>query len=128
MMKFLAAASVSTADVIGKINAPVDNPLFTDKDPNKALGSLISTGLQLFFFVAALATLVYLMLGAFEWITSSGEKEKLSKAQNKMQSAVIGLVLIVVVVVVFNVIMGTVLGGKFGIQDGLQFKLPTASP
>jgi uncharacterized membrane protein YidH (DUF202 family) len=123
MMKFLA--QVDTAGVIGKIKPPVNNALYTDADPNKALGSLLSTGLQLFFFVAALATLLYLLLGAFEWVTSSGEKEKLTKAQNKMQSAVVGLVLIVVVVVVFNVIMGTVLGGKFGIQDGLQFKLPS---
>jgi len=120
--------STSVNDLIGTIKPPVDNPLYTDKDPNKALGSLLSTGLQLFFFVAALAALVYLLLGAFEWITSSGEKEKLTKAQNKMQSAVVGLVLIVVVVVVFNVIMGTVLGGKFGIQDGLIFALPTPAP
>ena len=121
MMNLLA---VDTSKIIGTINAPVDDPLYTG-DVNNALGGLLGTGLQLFFFIAALATLLYLLLGAFEWVTSSGEKEKLTKAQNKIQAAVVGLVLIVVVVVIFNVIMGTVLGGKFGIQDGLQFKLPS---
>lgn len=122
-MKNLLLA-IDTSKVIGTINAPVDDPLYKG-DVNNALGGLLSTGLQLFFFVVGIATLIYLLLGAFEWVTSSGEKEKLTKAQNKMQSAVVGLVLVVVVVVVFNVIMGTVLGGKFGIQDGLKFQLPS---
>lgn len=121
-MKYLSA--IDTSGVIGTINSPVNDPLYKG-DVNVALGGLLSTGLQLFFFVVGIATLIYLLLGAFEWVTSSGEKEKLQKAQNKMQSAVVGLILVVVVVVVFNVIMGTVLGGKFGIQDGLIFKLPS---
>ena len=121
MKKILLSAGVS--DVIGTIKPPVDNDIYT-KDVNVGLGKLISTGIQLFFFVAGLATLLYMLMGALDWITSGGEKEKLQKAQNKIQSAVIGLILVVVVFVVFNVIMGTVLGGKFGIGDGLQFSLP----
>lgn len=120
-MKYLSA--VDTSNVIGTINSPVNDPLYTG-NVNASVGKLIGTGIQLFFFVAGLATLLYMLLGAFEWITSNGEKEKLTKAQNKIQSAAIGLVLVVVVLVVFNVIMGTVLGGKFGIGDGFTFSLP----
>lgn len=122
MNKLLAASGMS--DLIGTINPP-GNSDFYKGDVNTSLGKLISTGIQIFFFIAALATLIYMMLGAFEWITSSGEKERVSKAQNKIQSAVIGLVLIVVVLVIFNVIMGTVLGGKFGIGEGFTFTLPS---
>jgi len=128
MKNILLSADVS--NVIGTINPPVDDPLYKG-DVNASLGTLISTGIQLFFFVAGLAALVYLLWGAFDWINSSGEKEKLSKAQNKITSAVIGLILVVVVVVVFNALMGTVLGGKFGFKsgtDGLQFKLPSINP
>jgi hypothetical protein len=122
-MKFLSA--IDTSGVIGTINPPVSgSPLYTG-DVNASLGKLISTGIQLFFFVAGLATLLYLLMGAFDWITSNGEKEKIQKAQNKIQSAALGLLLLVVVLVVFNVLMGTVLGGKFGIQDGLKFTLPS---
>lgn len=120
-MKYLSA--IDTSGIIGTINSPVNDPLYTG-NVNDSMGKIISTGIQLFFFVAALATLLYMLLGAFDWVTSSGEKEKLQKAQNKIQSAAIGLVLIVVVLVIFNVIMGTVLGGKFGIGEGLQFTLP----
>jgi len=122
-MKYLT--QVDTSGVIGKIKPPVNSDLYTNTDVNASLGKLISTGIQLFLFVAAIATLIYMMLGAFDWITSSGEKEKISKAQNKIQSAAIGLLLIVVVLVVFNVLMGTVLGGQFGIGEGFTFSLPT---
>lgn len=122
MKNILLSAGMS--DVVGTINAPVDSDLYKG-DVNVGLSKLLSTGIQLFFFVAGLAALLYMLWGAFDWITSNGEKEKLQKAQNKIQSSAIGLVLIVVVLVVFNVIMGTVLGGKFGIQDGLIFKIPS---
>lgn len=121
-MKFLS--QVDTSGVIGKIKPPVDDPLYSG-DVNTGLAKLISTSIQLFIFVAGLAALLYMMLGAFEWISSGGEKEKIAKAQNKIQSAAIGLVLVVIVLVVFNVLMGTVLGGKFGIGEGMTFSLPT---
>ena len=125
-MKNLLTA-IDTSDLIGTIKPPVDDAIYKG-DVNVGLAKLISTGIQLFIFVAGFAALLYMMLGAFDWITSNGEKEKIAKAQNKIQSAAIGLVLVVVVLVVFNVLMGTVLGGKFGIQDGLIFTLPTMGP
>lgn len=121
MKHFLA---IDTSGVIGTINAPVDNDLYKG-EVNASVGKLISTGIQLFFLIAGLTTLIYMLIGAFDWITSNGEKEKIAKAQNKIQSAAIGLVLTVVVFVIFNVLMGTVLGGKFGIGEGLQFTLPS---
>lgn len=117
--------AVDTKDIFGTIKAPVDDPLYTSADPNAALGAIISFIIQGFFFVAGIASLFYLLWGAFDWVTSEGQKEKVAKAQNKIMYAVVGLVLMVVVVVIFNVVMGTVLGGKFGIQDGLKFSLPT---
>jgi hypothetical protein len=120
-MKYLSA--IDTSGVIGTINSPVNDPLYTG-NVNDSMGKLIGTGIQLFFFVAGLATLLYLLWGAFDWISSNGEKEKITKAQNKITSAAIGLILVVVVLVVFNVLMGTVLGGKFGIGDGFTFTLP----
>lgn len=124
-MKYLAS---SIDDVIGKISPPVDADLYTNTDVNQSLGNFLSVIIQIFFLFAGLAALVYLLLGAYEWISSSGEKEKLNKAQQKILNAIVGLILIVVIFVVFEVIMGTVLGGKFGIGPGLKFNLPTIGP
>jgi len=121
-------AQVNTSSVIGTIKPPVNDPLYNASTPNNpggALGPLITFAIQMFFFVAAIAMLVYLLWGAFDWITSEGQKEKVQKAQNKMTYAAIGMILMVVVIVLFNVIMGTVLGGKFGIGNNFEFTLPT---
>jgi len=41
--------------------------------------------------------LLFLILGAITWVTSAGEKEKVTKAQEKIQAAVVGLVILVAV-------------------------------
>jgi len=76
MKNFLA---IDTSGVIGTINPPVNSDIYTNSDVNVGIGKLISTGIQLFFFVAGIAALIYLLWGAFDWITSNGEKEKITK-------------------------------------------------
>lgn len=59
----------------------------------------IITFLIRFAFVGAgVMALLYLLLGAFSWITSGGEKEKVEKARDKLQAAIVGVILVVVVV------------------------------
>lgn len=67
---------------------------------NFNLSTVLSFFIRFFFTVAALAALLYLLLGAFAWVTSGGEKEKISKAQDKIQAAVIGIVLIIAVLAI----------------------------
>ncbi len=57
-------------------------------------GRIISTGLQIIFIFAGLAVLVFLVWGAFDWITSGGDKEKISAARRKITNAIIGLFLL----------------------------------
>lgn len=120
-MKLIAQSDVEKA--IGTINAPAGMSEFKD-NPVGGVGKLLSTGIQIFFLVASLALLVYLLWGAYDWLTSGGEKEKLTKAQLKIVNAIVGMLLMVVAMVVFNVIMNNVLGGKF-IGPGFTFNIPT---
>jgi len=64
------------------------------------LATVLSFFVKAFFTVAALTALLFLLWGAFAWITSSGEKEKVTKAQEKIQAAVIGIILIVAVLAI----------------------------
>lgn len=77
------------ADDKGDIVLPFENP---------TLGKVLSFAIQTLFTVAGLAALLYLILGALSWVTSGGDKEKVDKAQHKIQAAVIGLIVIVAVV------------------------------
>ena len=68
--------------------------------PIPSLPEIITFLVRIFFTISGLAALLYLLLGAFSWITSAGNKENVQKAQEKIQAAIIGLLLIVVVLAI----------------------------
>ncbi|GEM_PF-992674 len=67
------------------------------------LGNAISNILFLAFAVAALVVLIMLIVGAFEWITSGGDKENVAKARNRIINALIGLAVLAVAFALANV-------------------------
>lgn len=81
------------------------------------LTEVLAFMLKFFFVFAGLAALIYLILGAFSWITSGGDKENVSKAQQKIQAAVVGLIVLVFVLAVIVLIEQVVFDQKvcFGI-------------
>lgn len=113
--------SGSVSNAIGHVNDIVN---FSPGDPVAGLGRLITFAIQLVFLVAGLAALLFMLLGAFNWITSEGQKEKVEKAQRMMMNAVIGLVLVVAVFTLFNFFMCNVLAGKVGIGCGFVISVP----
>lgn len=92
IVKYVLAQNVSSNALI---NTGWKIPSLAD-----VLGFVIKT----FFIIAGLAALLFLILGAFTWITSGGDKEKVSKAQEKIQAAVVGLIILVAVVAVIMTI------------------------
>ena len=78
-----------------------------------SLADVVGFLIKFLFFFAGLAALLYLLLGAFAWVTSSGDKEAVKKAQDKIQAAVVGLVIIVVVLVIIATLEQVVLKGTF---------------
>lgn len=64
-------------------------------DPTtRSLGDVISNALLIVFIAAGLAVLVYLIIGAFKWITSGGDKEAIGKARGTIVNALIGLAIL----------------------------------
>lgn len=96
-------------DIFGTVNPP-QGMNFGAKDPVQGFGQLIVFGTRLFIMISAMFLLIYLLWGAFDWINSGGEKEKISKAQQKITNALIGMVLIFVVFSVYSVLAGNILG------------------
>lgn len=103
-MKLLAQESMDK--IFGKITPP--GP-FTG-DPKAELSRLIAFGIRMTTIVAGFFLLVYLLWGAFDWINSGGDKEKLTKAQQKITQAIIGILIIFVVIGVWGYITGDILG------------------
>lgn len=105
-MKQLADVS----DIFGKVNpSPFIGGGTLANDASAGFAKLIGTAVSLFILGAGLLLLLYMFWGAFDWINSGGDKEKLAKAQSKITNALIGIVLVFGVLVVFGVIAGQIL-------------------
>lgn len=118
---FLLAANTNQ-EIFGQVKDPTGN--FDNEF--EGISRVIIVGIQLFFFVAAVSVLIYLLWGALDWINSGGDPERISAAQAKMTHAVIGLILVFVALGIFYAIAGPVLG--IIVQDpngNWIFKLPT---
>ncbi len=114
---------MNSTDIFGgKITPPIAG---LPDDPRAAFGKLISVGIQLFILVIIFFLLIYMMWGAFDWITSAGEKEKLTKAQNKIVNALLGMLIAFAVLTLFGVITGNVLNILQVTPTGWIFNIPT---
>jgi len=59
--------------------------------------------------VAGLAFLLYFVLGALNWIMSSGDQQKVENAKNQLTSAAIGLIIVIAAYTIAGVI-GSIFG------------------
>ena len=75
------------------------------------LGTILGYMIKFFFILAGLAAMLYLILGAFSWITSGGDKDAVNKAQQKIQAAVVGLLILVLVLAVAVTIEQVIFNG-----------------
>lgn len=100
--------------VFGEINPPEAIKKLAGGDVTGAAGiSQFFTNLVgLFYTVAAIALIFMLLWGAFEWMTSGGDKEKLAGAQRRIINAIIGLVLFAIAFPILQLL---------GVFTGLDF-------
>ncbi len=85
--------------------------------PFSSAGGFIQIVLQGMIVLGALGVLIFLVWGAFDWITGGGEKGKVDSARNKITGAIIGLIVLASVVAIFNL-----LGGFLGINLNLNLR------
>lgn len=87
ILSFLAPAQALAQQIV--VSPPA-------KGGFKTLGNFITNALTISFAVAILVVLVMLIWGAFEWITSGGDKDSVGKARNRIINALIGLAVLAV--------------------------------
>ncbi len=79
---------------------------------SSGFGTLIGTLLQLFFVLAIVAALLFLVWGGFKWITSGGDKGKVTEAREHIVAAIIGLVVVFLAFFIINILIGFFLPGQ----------------
>lgn len=101
------------APVVLAARCPANDPLCANIDapegriisPNTPVGAIISFAVAFIIVIAFLAALIYIVIGAFQWITSGGDKQKVADARNHILAAIIGLIIIALSFIIINVVI-----------------------
>lgn len=109
--------SCETSDVsksFGTIKPPPELLPFTAPDPTGKAGisKFLSNLVALFYGLAGIVLIFMLLWGAWDWMTSEGDKEKLDSARKKIINAIVGIILFAVAFAIIQVL------GQF---TGFQF-------
>lgn len=116
MLSKLLAQGQAKGDVeLSPVSPGFDVPEFTE---------IIAFFIKFILIVAGIFALIYLILGAFSWVTSGGDKEKIEKAQQKIQAAVIGMIIIFVVLAVAVLIERILIPKECGLGISEKICLP----
>lgn len=115
---FLMSALPIYAQVTVQIN-PSD--VANAAPPSTGIGQVVGWVVGAAVVFGILAALIYIVLGAFQWITSGGDKGKVESARGHIVAAIVGLVIIVLSLAVMNFILQII--GIGSIDKG--FTVPT---
>lgn len=119
-------SSGTGSDAFGKIQTPDALKGLVNKDPSGSggLGIFLSNLINLFYVIAAVVLIFMLLWGAFDWITSEGNKEKVESARNKIINALVGILLFAAAFGVIKV-LGQFTGFQFFVgQNSSSSKVP----
>lgn len=100
---FLATAATIFAVSPTPISVRVVPPL-QGVDPATTIGTLLSNILTIIFVLAAIIVLFMLIIGAFQWITSGGDKEGVGKARDRITHALIGFAILALAFLIVQVV------------------------
>lgn len=106
-MKFLVDNSIP--GIFGTVTPPSPIAGYTGA---MGISKFLSNAVILIYSLAAVVLVFMILWGAFEWIISEGDKEKISAAQKKIINAIIGIALFAAAFAIISV-LGIFTGFKF---------------
>lgn len=106
-MPVLAAPADAVNQVIGTVDPP--EAIAGIEPGNDGLNQLINNVLSVVFGVVGLIVLFQIIMAAYGYITSGGNKESIAAAQKRILYAIIGLVLLAFSYIIVS-LLGNILG------------------
>lgn len=96
-------------DVFGKIQTPIVFRHFIERDASgaSAISMILSNLVTLIYSIATIVLIFMILWGAFDWLTSGGDKEKLEHAKSRLINAFVGIMLFAIAFAVIQIL------GKF---------------
>lgn len=105
---FLLASGTAFAQATGGQRNININPGNIGISRDTTLGTVFSNGFKIAALLAAVVVLFMLVWGAFQWITSGGDKEAVGKARGRIIAALVGLVILALSLLIV-VVVGQIL-------------------
>lgn len=98
MAKTYSCQKDAVCAAFGKVTPPSPVAQFLQNEPTgaAAISQFLSNFITLLFSIGAIVLIFMIVWGAFDWMTSGGEKEKLASAQKRIINAIIGIILFAV--------------------------------
>src|SRR4051812_15708570 len=93
----------TTKSTFSIVQPPGTGPMVKG-DTSTVLSTLMTNAITTIFVISAIAIVVMVLWGAFEWIASGGNKEKLGAAQKRITTALIGAAVLALSFVVLKVL------------------------
>lgn len=93
-----------TLDIAGEAQSQGLSGAEFHSSSDGGFGVLFGSMLRVAIILAALLVLGFLVMGAIEWITSSGDKGKIESARGKISNAIIGILVLAAVIAVFTLL------------------------
>lgn len=100
--------------VFGKIRRPDSLGGLTQTNETGAdvISKILSNLVALIYSVATVVLIFMILWGAFDWLTSGGDKEKLENAKKRLVNAFVGIMLFAIAFAIIQV-LGQFTGFKF---------------
>lgn len=108
MLLFQVVTSVYAAPIIG-IKQPAGTGVVDNGNADSLLGTVLKNGVLVVFTFASIAVVLYFLWGAFDFIISQGDKEKMGAARKKITASLIGLAVLALSFVIIGLI-GSIVG------------------
>ncbi|MCK5510709.1 hypothetical protein KAI65_04180 [Candidatus Parcubacteria bacterium] len=107
----LAGPISDTGDVVGKdsmLGKFSQSAGFEADDTGTQLGKVVALVIKGFLSLLGIIFIILIILSGFNWMTSEGDEQKISKAKETIRTAIIGLFIIIaaysITYFVFNVL------------------------
>ena len=88
--------------------------------PAPGINDVIRFAVNVLFFVAVIAALIFLLIGGIKWLVSGGDKAAVEAARGQIVAAIIGLVIVIFAYFILNFVLTLI-----GIPGLTNLNIPT---
>ena len=85
---------------------------------NNSMTGIVATVIQAFLGLLGIIFLVLIIYAGYEWMTAQGDEEKVTKAKDTLQRAIIGLIIIIVAYSITFFVFSSLPDGEGGGGNG----------